>query len=309
MTTCILLGPQRPTINLGGAFDLLDGDRPVAVVSAGWQEVEEDIEHVRKVVPRSLVNLRLYGRAEEVFGRETRLQEIYRERQDRLMELQRLHRYRLNSSMLATRRLLLEDNDTLMLRHEQRHAFSQQRALDKHHLQRIGALHEDYEARIAEQVSPLLSEHIQEVAETIAGCDTVLITGGNVAILRNRLRLFRLDSLLASRNIVAWSAGAMVLADKVVLYHDNTPEGRRNAEVFDQGLGILGNVVLLPDAKHRLNAADRTRVALFCRRFAPAACLTLDSGSMLRFDDGRLSAATGVRQLSRNGTLRKVRIR
>ena len=115
-------------------------------------------------------------------------------------------------------------------------------------------------------------------------------------------------ALLAVKNIVAWSAGAMVLAGKVVLFHDHTPQGDRDAEVFDSGLGILRNFVFLPDVRHRLALEDKVRVGLFCRRFAPAACLTLDSGSSLHFEDHRLVAAEGAQRLSRNGSLKKVRM-
>ena len=148
-----------------------------------------------------------------------------------------------------------------------------------------------------------------EIAAVLSRCQTVIITGGNVAVLLNRLRLFDLGPSLAPKNIIAWSAGAMVLSDKLVLFHDNTPQGDRDAEVFDSGLGIVKECVFLPDAKHRLKLSDKIGVALFCRRFAPAACLTLDSGSLLRYQDGQIAAAEGVRRLSRSGALRKVRAR
>ncbi len=309
MADYFLLGPQRPTINVDAPFKRIDDGRPVAVVSAGWQDAEGDIDDVCEAVQRSLVDLRLYQRAEEVLASEAWLQEIYRERQDRLQELQRLYRLRLCQSMLAARRLLRADGDPAILKHEQRHAISQQRALDRHHLQRICAIHNEFDSRIAHDRPPILSEHRAEIADVFSRCETVIITGGNVAVLLNRLRLFGLGPLLAQKNIVAWSAGAMVLADKVVLFHDNTSQGIRDAEVFDSGLGIVNEFVFLPDARHRLKLSDKIHVALFCRRFAPAACLALDSGSLLRYKNGRVAAAEGVRRLSRSGALRKVRVR
>ena len=41
--------------------------------------------------------------------------------------------------------------------------------------------------------------------------DKLIITGGNLPVLLNRLRLFGLPRLLAGRTVVGWSAGAMVL--------------------------------------------------------------------------------------------------
>ncbi len=309
MAAYFLLGPQRPTVNLDLPFKTLDDEQPVAVVSAGWQDAEGDIDDVGEVVQRPLVDLRLYQRAGEVLSSEARLQEIYRERQDRLQELQRLYRLRLRQSMLAARSLLRAEGDPAILKHEQRHAISQQRALDRHHLQRICAIHNEFDSRIANDHPPILREHSAEIADVFSRCETVIITGGNVAVLLNRLRLFDLGPMLAQKNIVAWSAGAMVLADKVVLFHDNTSQGIRDAEVFDSGLGIVNEFVFLPDAKHRLMLSDKIRVALLCRRFAPAACLALDSGSLLRYENGRIAAAEGVRRLSRSGALRKVRAR
>lgn len=308
MPDYFLLGPQRPTVNLDAPFGIDDG-RSVAVVSAGWQDAEGDIDDVHDIVKRPLVDLRLYQRAEAVLDNEARLGEIYRDRQEQLQELQRLYRVRLRQSMLAARRLLKADGNPAILKHEQRHAISQQRALDRHHLQRIRDIHNESNSRIAENRPPTLTEHIAEITAILAECETVIIAGGNVAVLLNRLRLFSLGPLLAEKNIVAWSAGAMVLADKVVLFHDNTPEGNRDAEVFDAGLGIVNDVVLLPDAKHRLDLGNKIRTALFSRRFAPSACLTLDSGSLLRYAHGCVATAQGVRRMSRNGALRAMRAR
>lgn len=309
MAEYFLLGPQRPTVNLGAAFATLEEDQPIAVVSAGWQEAEGDVDDVVEIVKRPLVDLRLYRRAEEVLASVAWLREIYRERQDRLQELQRLYRLRLSPSMLAARHLLRAEGDPAILRHEQRHAVAQQRVLDRHHLRRICAIHNEFDTRIANERLPILTEHNAEIADVLSRCQTVIIAGGNVAVLLYRLRLFGLGPLLAQKNIIAWSAGTMVLSDKVVLFHDNTPQGNRDAELFDSGLGIVNEFVFLPDARHRLRLSDKIRVALFCRRFAPAACLTLDSGSLLRFKDGRIVAAEGVRRLSRSGALRKVRAR
>ena len=308
MSELFLLGPQRPTVNLNVPFAAVEDDRPVAVVSAGWQDAEGDIEDIHEIVKRPLVDLNLYERADAVLGQESRLSGIYRERQERLQELQRLYRIRLRESMRAARSMLGADGDPSTLKHEQRHAISQQRALDRHHLQRIRAIHSESDSLIAQDRPPTLTEHIAEIADVLSQCKTVIIAGGNVAVLLNRLRLFNLGPLLAQKNIIAWSAGAMVLADVVVLFHDNTPEGDRDAEVFDVGLGVVNDLVFLPDARHRLDLGDKIRTALFSRRFSPAACLTLDSGSLLRYADGRVTTAKGVRRLSRNGTLRRMRV-
>ncbi len=64
MAEYFLLGPQRPTVNLDAAFRTLDDGQSIAVVSAGWQEAEGDIDDVHEIIKRPLVDLRLYRRAE-----------------------------------------------------------------------------------------------------------------------------------------------------------------------------------------------------------------------------------------------------
>jgi len=307
MRELILLGPQRPDVNLNQPFDQLETTKPIAVISAGWQEAEGDIDDVRAIVRRKLNDLKLYHRAEAIFAKDKTLREHYRQRQDRLQELQRVHRIRLRPAMLAARRVLRAEGDAQILRHERRHAISQLRSLDRHHTKSIAALHRDFDAVIHERPSDRLARQAEQVADAVDHADVVLITGGNVAVLLNRLRLFGLKEMLQDKTIVAWSAGAMALTQQVVLYHDRTPLGNRDAEIFDCGLGILPGTVLLPDARHRLRQKDPVHVGLFCRRFAPADCLTLDNGAILHYRDGRLDAATGVRRLLRGGKSRKVR--
>ncbi len=133
----LLLGPQRPVRNLAEAIAAAGiPDGPLAVISAGWQEAEGDIDDVREVVGRPLDDLRLYARADEVFAADEKLAEAYRERQDCLQEQQRLYRQRLRQLALAARQTLRAEADPGMLAAEQRHAIAQQRALDRHHLKR-----------------------------------------------------------------------------------------------------------------------------------------------------------------------------
>ncbi len=64
----LLLGPQRPTINLPDAIAEAGIEASsMAVISAGWQEAENDIDDVRSLVPVPLTDLCLYSRAETVF--------------------------------------------------------------------------------------------------------------------------------------------------------------------------------------------------------------------------------------------------
>lgn len=308
MAIRLVLGPQRPTRNLGDAVDAAGfGAEPMAVISAGWQEAEGDIDDVRALVRRPLEDLGLYRRAEAVFAADPQLHAAYRRRQDRMIELQRLYQLRLRQLAIAARRILRTDGPQDLVAAELRHAISQLRALDRHHLNRAQAIHAEFESVCSLHTSPLLAEHAAEVGEQLDRYRSVLITGGNVAVLLNRLRLFGLHRRLAGHDIVAWSAGAMVLSDLIVLYHDSGPQGRRDPEVLGPGCGVLPGYVLLPSARQRLRLKDRLRVDLFTRRFSPADCVTLDSGAALTFEDGRLVSACVARRLAQGGRLARIR--
>ena len=298
----LLLGPQRPNTNLTEAVAAMpDPQSPVAVISAGWQEAEGDIEDIHALVDRPLVDLELYHRAERVFAKDETLRSAYRQRQDRLQELQRLYRMRLQQAMLAARQIRRAVAASDLIAGEERHAIAQLRALDRHHHRRISAVYDEFEERI--RSSDLIAEQTRAIEEALADCTTVIITGGHVLVLLNRLQLFEMRKPLSTRHLVAWSAGAMVLSDQVVLYHDRTPLGRRDPELLGPGLGLLPGQIFLPDAKKRLRQKDAVRTGLFNGRFAPARCLTLNSGSMLHFDGTRLEKAESVGHLRANGVI------
>jgi hypothetical protein len=305
----LLLGPQRPTRNLGDAFSAAEfPEGPLAVISAGWQEAEGDIDDVHELVQRPLHDLRLYHRAEEIFAAEPRLRDALRQRQDQLKELQRLYRLRLKHLKNAARQTMRADGDPDMIAAEVRHAMSQLRALDRHHFHRVQAIQNAFSDVFDISRSEILAAHIGEIRKVLDACETVLITGGNVVVLLNRLRLFGLQSALAAKHLVAWSAGAMVLSDLIVLYHDRTPLGRRDPEVLGAGTCVLPGYVFMPDAKRRLRDNDTLRLSLLCRRFSPALCVTLDSGSQMLFEDTKLQSTELARRMTRKGGLARVRL-
>jgi hypothetical protein len=301
MTVQVMLGPQSPRPNLAAALNSLDFDGPIVSITAGWRDSEGEIADIEADINRPLEDLGLYHRAERIFAEETEFLELHRRRQERLQELQKLYRIRLEPAITATRRLLGSEGDPELLRLEQRAAITQLRALDRHHLRRIAAIHAEFDARRKDMEIPVATAQREEVWDCISQAGLVLIAGGHVAVLLNRIRLFRLGPLLADKPIIAWSAGAMVLGERIVLFHDNAPQGRRNAEVLDAGLGIVRNLIPLPDARSRLDWSSQTRMALFARRFAPSRCCTLDFGSMIRVEDGQVTAAVGSSVMKRTG--------
>ncbi len=132
---------------------------------------------------------------------------------------------------------------------------------------------------------------------------------GTSPALLNRLRLFgvgRADRR-ASRSF-AWSGGAMVCGERIVLFHDRPPQGRGNAEVLDAGLGLVPGMVLLPHARRRLRPRrPASRLQLLARRFAPARCVAARRRRAARSRTGAAGAARRGRPASldrRHGHLR-----
>jgi hypothetical protein len=303
----LLLGPQRPVINLAQAVARLKpGLSSLAVISAAWQEAENDIDDIRRAVGLPMTDLELYSRAERVLAAEPALKQAYRARQERPQELQRLYRLRLRQLALAARHTLRADSDPAMVAAEQRHAIAQLRALDRHHLGRTEEFHREFEAEHG--ALPSVARHTAEIAELIDRHDGILITGGNLVVLLNRLRLFGLAELMGTKPVVAWSAGAMVLADRIVLFHDRMPQGRREPEVLGRGLGLVGGTVVLPDPSGRLREKDPARIGLMGRRFSPDTCIALDSGSCVEYCGGRVRFALAAKRIGRTGQLRRLRV-
>ncbi|MDX1481611.1 MAG: Type 1 glutamine amidotransferase-like domain-containing protein [Woeseiaceae bacterium] len=304
----LLLGPQNPLRNVGKAMDearVFDG--PVAVISAAWQEAENDLAELAAILGRELEDLELYRRADAILADDTELADAYRERQDRLQEQQRLYRIRLRSLAVAARRVFRAEGNEALLETERRHAIRQLRALDRHHLNRTEALHDAFESACDPLQRSAVREQRDAMREILERSSGVLITGGNLPVLVNRLRLFGLDELLRPRHIVAWSAGAMVLAKRIVLFHERMPQGRREPEIFGAGMGLVPGSVILPDTRHRLVATDRQRIALMARRFAPDACVALDNDTAATWSGDRLLHIDGARRLNRNGRMSRLR--
>jgi hypothetical protein len=307
----VLLGPQRFQPTLRSVVDELGVNGRIAAVTAGWQEREEDDAELSDHLGGRVVNLLLHRRGEEASAAEPGLFARLRRRQERLKRLQALYRVRLDPQLTAVRRLYDREGGDV-LDGERAHAIELVRALDEHHLSRVRVIHaeDDVPWPAPEEGRgryPELERHRAEIARILEGCAALAIAGGHVAVLLNRLRLFRVLELAPELPVFAWSAGAMALAERIVLFHDHPPQGAGNAEVLDVGLGVLGPdlageaLLPLPHAGLRLRLGDPERVGIFARRFAPLAPVTLDPGARLVLGGGRVREAAGSERLLPGG--------
>jgi hypothetical protein len=279
-----LLGPQGHEPTLGAVVAELGVQGPLAIVKAGWKELEAEDTELVAHLGREVRNLALYPRAEALFRADPEVRELLYERYDRLRALQTLYRLRLAPQLETCRRLFARTDPAApdeLHAPEIEDAIGSVRALDAHHLSRAAALDAEIAERIAPRERPSLQRDRDELARVLDGVGALLIAGGHVGVLLNRLRLFDVLSLAPEVPLVAWSGGAMVLAERIVLFHDSPPQGPGDAEVYAPGLGLVRGVVPLPHARHRLRLDDTARVALFARRFAPDTCAALDGGERL----------------------------
>jgi len=168
------------------------------------------------------------------------------------------------------------------------------RELDAAHLRRAGAIRGEFYQGLAPHGRPVIAEHRAEVAGLLGAAAALVVAGGHVGVLADALHLFNVAASLRSP-VIAWSAGAMALAERIVLFHDRSARGPGHPEVFGSGLSLLRGVVPLPHARARLLLDDVPRMAAFSRRFAPARCVLLENGTRIDIGgDGDFPAGTRV---------------
>src|SRR4051794_23718345 len=298
-----VLGPQRqPTLDR--VLATLGVDGPIAAVTAGWQEREPDDGELMGFLGDRGRNLHLHGRWLDALHHDPEYAAAEREHRVVLDQVQQLYLLRLDHAMRATYEILQRGD---LRRRTQDAAVADAletvRHIDTGHVARVRELHASFDDAWHPQQRESVARHRAEVGDLLAGSACLVVAGGHVGELLWLLELFGVAERLPAQ-VVAWSGGAMVLTEHVVLFHDRVAHGPAQSEVLDRGLGLLRDVVLLPHARRRLRTDDSLRMSVLARRFAPARCVVLDDGMTLDFgtdntlptearivtDDGRIVA-------------------
>lgn len=303
MSVVALLGPQRFTPTLGEAVRSLGVSGRLASITAGWQEREAEDLELHEHLGERTINLQLYARGEDVAESDPELFRAHRERQEWLKELQTLYRIRLAGALETLRQLELSSARADLARLERTAALEEIRRLDQRHLESVTAIDEAFERKQRPGERPAVVRHRRAVAGLLDRTEGVAIAGGHVAILLNRLRMFGLEPELGRRPLFAWSAGAMAISERVILFHDAPPQGSGAPEVLQRGLGLVTGIVPLPHARRRLALDDAGRVARFAERFAPALALVMDDGCRLEIHPDGWRPAGGLWSLSSAGAV------
>ena len=293
----VLLGPQRrPTV--GTVVRSLRLDGPIATITAGWQEREPDDELGKQLGFRD-VNLSLYGRWLDVQERDPGFAAGERRLNGVLEEVQDIYLLRLDYALQAVYAVQRRSGNDPLRADALAEAVAAVRELDAAHLRRISDVRDEFYQGRQPDARPVIAEHRAAVARLLGDTAALVIAGGHVGVLAHTLHLFDVAASLRSP-VIAWSAGAMALTDRIVLFHDRSPQGFGHPEIYGRGLGVLRNVVPLPHARARLLLDDAPRMAVFARRFSPARCILLENGTSVDTDsDG--NCPPGTRVLAENG--------
>jgi hypothetical protein len=293
-----LLGPQRrPTVDAVVASLYPEG--PIATITAGWQEREDDDGELGRLLGSRDVNLRLYRRWLDVTERDPLFAAGERRLAELLDEAAGGYLLRLDHALQAVYAIGRRGGNGRIRADILTEALGAVRDLDAAHLRRAGSIRGEFYAELPPHERPVIAEHRAEVAALLGGAAAVVVTGGHVGVLADVLHLFNVAAAL-SAPVIAWSAGAMALADRIVLFGDRSAHGPGHAEVHGTGLSVLRGVVPLPHARARLLLDDAPRMSVFARRFAPARCVLLEQGT--RIDTGTDGGwPPGIRMLAPDG--------
>jgi len=286
-----LLGHQRPRPRVAEALAHYGCRGRVAVISAGWRHDEPELDALERDLGRRLVHLPLYRWFDEITLGNTALGTAYSERQKRIIAYKSAYREQISHAMeaVAAMQLRVARNPDL---YDPELQFTHRvlRAIDSRALVRVEEIRCEFPATATPWDVPAVRRRHDEIASVLSDVDAVLIAGGHVGVLRNRLFFFGLDMLLpqaleAGTAVVAWSAGAMALTDRIVLFYDDPPEGKGHAEMFDLGLGLVSGIRPFPHAQQRLRVHDPARMARLVQRLNPAPVVAMEAGAWLEHTD------------------------
>jgi hypothetical protein len=287
-----LLGPQRrPTVDAVAAS--LPAGEPVATVTAGWQEREGDDAELSKLLGSRDVNLGLYRRWLDVAERDPAFAAGERAVQEAVGELQALYLLRLDHALQAVYEIGRRSGTDRLRASVLAESLAAVRDLDAAHLHRVSEARLEFYAEMRPHDRAVIAGHRAEVAQVLAGAAALVVAGGHVGVLADVLHLFNVAAAVRSP-VIAWSAGAMALAERIVLFHDRSAHGPGHPEVYASGLSLVRGMVPLPHARARLLLDDAPRMAVFARRFAPARCVLLENGTRIGIDNGTWPPATRV---------------
>lgn len=274
-----LLGPQRDPGGARMAVADLIPTGPIATINAGWREREDEITELDDVLGGRMRNLELYRRWREMRAADPAFDAAEGRLRQVLGEAQAVYQLRLRHALDTITALGRRDEVARVQQAALDDANRVVQELDAWHLRVVAVARQEFYDRTDLGARPEVVRHRHEVATMINNCAGFVITGGHVGVLLHCLHVFNLRPLLHGP-VITWSAGAMALSERVVLFADRSAQGATPAQVYAQGLGVHTGLVCFPHADRRLSD-DPARRSQLARRFAPARCVLLDPGTSI----------------------------
>jgi hypothetical protein len=304
--TGALMGPQQLDATVQRVVKSLALDARVALVTAGWQEREDQDGELHDLMGKKTLNLNLYQRAEKVFATDKEYAKLHRARQDKMRQRQEYYRLRINRFGDAALDIARLSAGSEYEADEARLSIESMRSCDLAHFNHCREARLEFEHHAKPFERPSIARHRDEITDILRSTKVLAIAGGHVAILLNRLRMFGIAELIADQILVAWSGGAMVTGDRVVLFHESPPQGAGVSEVMDEGLGLHHGILPLPNPRMRLRLDDPLRVGWLARRNDPTRCIAFDHGEYVMFDHDKWFGASGTQWLRTDGSVSPV---
>ena len=288
-----LLGPQRQVSGAKAAVAELIPTGPIAAINAGWRDRESADEELNAVLGGRMVNLELYRRWQELIEDDPSYAAAERRLNAALDALRTAYQLRLQHALAAVRAVAQRIREPEIRAAASADAIEAVRDLDRWHLTSGAELRSTFSAEVRLGDRATVDAHCREIRDLIESSAGMVITGGHVGVLLHLMQIFDLASVITSP-LITWSAGAMALSERVVLFGEQTPQRPREVEVYAEGLGVFGHGVCFPHARRRLRLDDHNQIALLTTRLAPRAGLVLDAGVRLDLVDHEPLPPTAV---------------
>ena len=290
----VLLGPQRFRTTVGAAIRTAAPEGPIATVTAGWRDRESETTELDATLEGRGRHLYLYGRLNDVLDSDQPFATAALAHRDAVDELAGIYSARLQRALDSVYAVQRRTVRTELAASALADGIRVVQSIDQWYLDAMGQLQGELWAAAPAEDSEPIQRHRAEVAEAVGQASAIAIAGGHVGLLLRCLKLFAVE-LPPQLPVVAWSAGAMSLTERVVLYNDRGPSGVTGSEVWDRGLGRAPRIVAMPHARRRLQMDDPMVLRVLVRRFADARCLLLDDGASVALGpNGELPAEARV---------------
>lgn len=290
--TIYILGPQSSIPNLPKTINRFVPTGPLGLISAGWRHSEGEFSALSRELSREIKHLPLYQWFDELGNKEPTLAARSKERQKQIKAYKAAYRLQLHSALgLWSRLQELEEDLPNIYAPDVLDGCKFVKQIDNRAIERLNDIRAQFSDLETPWKHPSVHDYYSQIKESLQGCSGLLIAGGHVALLRNRMYFFGLHQLIQEflaegKPVFAWSAGAMAITSRIILYYDDPPFGKGIPEVLDTGIGNIPQMIFLPHAQTRLRLNNTKRCQQFAMRFAPDICLTLEPGALLAWKDG-----------------------